>query len=733
MSFAQGTGIALRLVAGSLLLAFCSTAVAETGADELPELPVDLDAGSMPQVLTPARLAQPQIDVGASVTVLDRDMISALGARDVPELLRLVPGMSVMRASGSEFSVNYHGTNLRDIRRLQVLVDGMSVYQPALARILWSDLALSIDDIDRIEVTRGPNAAAYGANAFSGVVNIVTRHPQDTTGNMLRASGGNRDTVDGGGRLVGHGERSDWRLSFSARSDSGYDVDKTGAEYRDDRQSRVFNWRSEYRPNGRDRLEFMAGAKNGTNEEVARDEDIFTRFEEKPLTNVRTVHLLTRWSREISAEHALQVQAYWQDSDIRPSWRACTDPILLSDELAELAAIDPDFAFGLLDVAGNDPGNIPTYIGSLPTPEAQQAATDTVNTYLAFQGAGFTEVCGDIDPWVRESRIDVEVQDTLQVNDRLRVVSGGAFRRDRGSSETYLGDAFHNDVWRLFGHGELRLAEPLLLNAGAMLESDKITGSTISPRAALNWRILPEQSLRLVGSRAVRTQDLYEQYADTGLTFRQLSPVWLPDGSTTRDFFLTQQSPGDLEPERITAWEAGWFAHLPDWRTDIDVRWFREKLGHLVSGATNPFEFEADNNSETHLTGIEWQAKYAPSQGNWFWLTYAYIDNDSLRNVERRFTSLHSGSVAGARRFAERWQGSAAWYVNRYLNWRSSDGWKHFERLDLRLVHDIPLGGSRSLALSANGQYRTDDMPEILEDNLYNDRLYGWFGLTLTF
>lgn len=702
-----------------------------TLASSLPELPSDL-SGGVPQVLTPARLQQAQVDVAASVTVIDREMIEALGARDIPELLRLVPGMLVTNESQAAhtFAVNYHGTNNTDIRRMQLLIDGVSMYQPALSRILWSDLPVSIDDIERIEVTRGPNAAAYGSNSFTSIVNIITTHPQDSLDNMLRVSAGNRDTLDTGGRVVGHALDADWRLSFSTREDSGFDADRYGTEVRDDRRTGAMNLRSEFRPNDRDRLELQAGISGSRKELEEDDYGILNGYVVPPVNETEHLQVMGRWQRDISADHALQVQAYSQRTEAHNPFRACLAPILLSDELAALSAIDPDYATGLL--TASDPM---AYIAALPTSpvNVQQLAIDVVsNPYATDPDA---ETCGDVDLALRESRVDIEVQDTLRVNDRLRVVSGAGFRRDGGSSASYTGGGVSNDVWRLFAHGEYRMIDALLLNVGAMLEDDQISGTLLSPSAGINWRFREQQSLRLVSSRAYRTQDLYEEYAKTRITFDNLAPPY-DDGSgeqTTRDLFLTQTAPGNLEPEEINALELGYFGYFPAARTEVDLRLFRERLSKLISDAINPFDFESDNNSRTELNGIEGQAKYRFAPRSWFWASYAYIDNYSTHNIEKKFTARHSGSLALAHRFASRWNGSAAWYIETDQNKKPNrpEGYA-FQRLDLRLARDFALGGSK-LQLSGNTQYRYTDEPHIHDDNNYQDRLYGYLGLKLEF
>lgn len=114
-----------------------------------------------------------------SISVLDRELIQASGARELTELLRLVPGMIVV-TDDIKVQVNYHGGHAAQARRMQVLIDGRSVYRPGLAEVDWKDLPVSLEDIERIEVFRGPNTVSYGANALTGVVNIITRRPEES-------------------------------------------------------------------------------------------------------------------------------------------------------------------------------------------------------------------------------------------------------------------------------------------------------------------------------------------------------------------------------------------------------------------------------------------------------------------------------------------------------------------------------------------------------------------------
>lgn len=728
--------VALSLLACCLV--FPLPALAEDGPPLEPEVP---------QVLTPARLKQAQVDAGASVTVIDRDMIAALGARDIPEILRLVPGMMVTNesVSGHTWGVNYHGTNLTDIRRMQVLVDGMSIIQPGLARILWSDIPVAMDDIERIEVIRGPDAAAYGANSFTGVINIITTHPEDSTENLVRLTGGDRQVADGIVRLVQHGENSDGRVTLSAKSDAGFDHARKYLPVHDDRRVATLNTRHEYRPTDHDRLEFQTGFSDSDREAEADDYGLLTRYEQDPVVHTKNLNMLGRWSRELSPDHVIQVQAYTQYTDSKKPFRACLNPAYLSGELAALAASNLDavepLAESIEDWLDTGPAMAPDaptspiviFISTLPAAD-QPLAMAAVTRVLTFGAARFTETCGDVDLDIRESRVDIEVQDTLRVNENLRVVSGASYRRDSGASEAYLLHQRDSALGRLFAHGEYRVTPDLLLNVGTMLEDDGISGTTLSPRAALNLRLRDQQSLRVVSSRATRTQDLYEEYASTRVIFRDLAPPYNDGGGnqSQRELFLIQTAPGNLKPERINAMELGYFGYFAGPRLELDVRVFHERLNKLISDAINPFNFNANNNSWSEILGFEWQVKHTFRPGSWLWASYAYLDNDSTHKIERKFTARHSGSLAVAHRFTQRFSGSAAWYFSRDQN-PTPINEDDFDRLDLRLACDVPVDVDRVLTFSANAQGRFSNDPHIHGDNYYQNRINGYLGMQMTF
>jgi iron complex outermembrane receptor protein len=165
----------------------------------------------MPVVLTASRLSQPLSEAPSAMTVIDREMIKASGFRTVPELMQLVPGMYVGYVDGNTPVLSLHNSTDQYSRQMQVLIDGRSVYMPPLGGVNWADLPLLIDDIERIEVVRGPSSASHGTNSFYGVINIITRDVSSETGSgRLSLTGGYAS--DASAKFNRIGEQFDYRI-----------------------------------------------------------------------------------------------------------------------------------------------------------------------------------------------------------------------------------------------------------------------------------------------------------------------------------------------------------------------------------------------------------------------------------------------------------------------------------------------------------------------------------------
>mgnify|MGYP001669458617 CR=1 FL=1 len=286
-----------------LLMLLCSTPAL---ADDL-----FLDSQPLPQVLTATRLKQSAAAVPGSMTVIDSELIKASGARDIAELLRLVPGMMVGYTTGNQAAVNYHGTSASDARRMQVLIDGRSVYRAGLATVDWSDIPVAMEDIERIEVFRGPNTVSYGANALMAVVNILTRSPANSHGSRIKVIRGQRGINDYYASQGVGWETGDLRLSLSGQQDDGFDSDAVGADRRDGRRLNRFSLAVSQTLNAQQSLDWQFDAKEGTNQRPYTYLPVFAGITEGG-TNSDAVAKdyagSLRWNFDFSPEHSLYIQ-----------------------------------------------------------------------------------------------------------------------------------------------------------------------------------------------------------------------------------------------------------------------------------------------------------------------------------------------------------------------------------------------------------------------------------------
>ncbi len=155
------------------------------------------DAAYEEVVVTASRRAQSPLDAPNAVTIISEEDIRLSGARNIPDLLRRVPGMDVMQMTASDWNVSMRGFNRRVANKILVLVDGRSVYLDFLGATLWQTMGLDLLDIERIEVVRGPGSAIYGAYAYTGIVNIITKKPEAIDGSTMRLEAGSGNVVRG--------------------------------------------------------------------------------------------------------------------------------------------------------------------------------------------------------------------------------------------------------------------------------------------------------------------------------------------------------------------------------------------------------------------------------------------------------------------------------------------------------------------------------------------------------
>lgn len=150
-----------------------------------------------------ARQEQSVQNSPAAAFVITSEDIRRAGVTSLPEVLRMVPGMNVAKINAWNWAVSARGFNDLYANKLQVMIDGRSIYDPLVSGVYWGQQTPALQDIERIEVLRGPSGSLWGANAVNGTINIVTRSAQDTQGGLLSGGGGTEEQGFGGIRYGG--------------------------------------------------------------------------------------------------------------------------------------------------------------------------------------------------------------------------------------------------------------------------------------------------------------------------------------------------------------------------------------------------------------------------------------------------------------------------------------------------------------------------------------------------
>jgi iron complex outermembrane recepter protein len=259
----------------------------------------------IPAIDTVTRLPQPRSKTPAAVTVIDREMIDASGIRRLPDLFRLVPGFQVAYPNGTP-AVTYHGLSDVYSRRILLLIDGRLGYGAFIGSISWKNMGISVEDIDRIEVVRGPNAATYGANAFLATINIVTRHAVQSQGTTLVLRTGNHESGDG---VLRYGTKFDGgalRITAEYAAEDGLDG------LPDDIWTKVFNLRSDLQPSVQDSVMIQLVKANQNAIQGSYNNPFFPPDEVNVTSRLEQI----RWQRQLRTNQSLSLQFYHRYSSL---------------------------------------------------------------------------------------------------------------------------------------------------------------------------------------------------------------------------------------------------------------------------------------------------------------------------------------------------------------------------------------------------------------------------------
>ena len=550
-------------MAGLSLLCFALTGQAVAG--ETPPISEADYWGEVPVVMSATRMAQSAIDAPVAVTVIDRRMIEASGAREIPELFRLVPGFIVGYHDGHTPSVSYHISKDRYARQMQVLVDGRSIYTTAIGGIPWSTLHVTLDDIERIEVVRGPNSASYGANSFLGVINIITRDVILDQGTSVKTNLGDEGVREVFLRHGGGAGKLDYRVTAGFVEDDGF---QGRLDYK---RTQIASVQANYALSSMDMLTFGVGGGTGPRgvENRISSSGLSPDREKTELNH----HQHLRWERSLGLGESVSVQFYHIfNRNFETFW---TQPVTLGSGGGLDWVVEPLF----------------------------------------------------VDFSRRTHRYDLELQHNVTLSDTLRAAWGGGVRDDQvwGGQNLMANVEVHNHLKHGFINLEWNPENNWLVNTGVMLEEHSTTGTSVSPRAGVNYHFSPAHSLRLTASKAIRAPSMYEdaaRYAYSGVSNYYLSGTSTIAAAGPDIYQEFEVGTGDGKVERITSHEFGYHCMpLPD-RLEVDLKIYKDELRGLLGSSSGTII----NRDYYAIEGLELETKLNFSDKSSLFFGYAYTE-----------------------------------------------------------------------------------------------------------
>jgi len=253
----------------------------------------------------------------AAVAVVTQDDIRRLGILSVPDALRLVPGLDVAQISSNQWAISARGFNDQFSNKLLVLIDGRSVYTPANAGVFWNAQDLMIEDVERIEVIRGPGATLWGANAVNGVINIITKSASDTQGTLISDSGSSDSNYETSARHGGTLFSDAAYRVYAKYLDQGSFTDTSGTVKTGDWHTTRAGFRVDWNNSLADHFTLQGDAYIGMAEDVFSAVSLTPPAVQAELLGQDDSgsNLIGRWMHTFSPTSSLSLQAYFDHVD----------------------------------------------------------------------------------------------------------------------------------------------------------------------------------------------------------------------------------------------------------------------------------------------------------------------------------------------------------------------------------------------------------------------------------
>ncbi|MDH5514270.1 MAG: TonB-dependent receptor [Gammaproteobacteria bacterium] len=607
------------------------------------------------------------------------------------DVMRLVPGIQVAYPQGNQIAVTYHGYGDAFPRDMQILIDGRSVYQPSFADVDWLFLGIVPEDIERIEVIRGPNNPFYGSNAVAGVINIITRLPLQDRGTTARITAGDLNTrhavLRHGGRL---GEL-DYRVTLNHQDNDGLEGNRNATN--DSRDIQGISLRGTWHPRPADEVDIQLGFSDG--ELGAGDGTVEASLPHEKDVTSQYAYLSWRRSRE-------------DDSDLR--WQFYHNRYTSDDSYRDL----------LSNAYGVDPATIAFLLAGTPDQVVNLGLYD-------YEG----------------ERYDMEVQYTSPAADRFSMVLGAGIRLNRLQSPRLTGRSDWLDELseRVFANLSYRASEQLLFNTGILAEHSDEHGAHVSPRLNASWLFNAQHSIRASFAQAHRNPSLLEKHFNT--VYR------LDDGTP----YLIALTSADPDQETLQSLELGYIGYFLDRRLLVDAKLFRERTTDLIRlvddlSIMHPFPLinspgginvrSSMNNGSKLVTGGEIQLKYQTAARDFISVQLSRLDTentgdkrvnvgtgDGLFFPNERVAPTWTASLLLSKALPHGLEFSAGYYRLSRMVWLEPGGDRNkgYKRADARLAKRWRTRRT-NIMLEGIVQNIGDEYETFRHDNYFDTRAY---------
>jgi iron complex outermembrane receptor protein len=280
--------------------------------------PVDLTQVSLEDLMditvtSVARKEQKLSQAAAAVFVITQDDIRRSGATNIPDILRMAPGVNVARIDSNTWAISIRGFNDRYSNKILVLIDSRAVYQPSFSGVYWDQIDVPLEDIERIETIRGPGGTAWGANAMNGVINIITMSSKATQGGLAVAEGGSSASAglaQYGGKA---GSLGTWR-SFGSYSNTDSSMNQSGGSAADGWHAFHGGFRADLETSPRDSVLVQGdiyNASEGQNITTVLSNQLPTVATFNDPVTFGSGDLQTRWSHTLQNGSEMSLNVYY--------------------------------------------------------------------------------------------------------------------------------------------------------------------------------------------------------------------------------------------------------------------------------------------------------------------------------------------------------------------------------------------------------------------------------------